>query len=126
MPNAPLKPTADGRRPDWKLPNVVDIQIRRVPFTARQYKYFRSALADYREAIEFLVQFDGPIPMRALGPALFVGNVQVPEAEAVKDNLYRFLAFDIKRLRPGAVIALGWNSGNESARKATNFRFTLK
>jgi hypothetical protein len=107
------------------LPDVVDIAIRRVPFTARRYKHFRSALARHKEAVEFMVRLSGPVPIRALGPALFVGDVSVSEAEAVEDKLYRFLAFDIARLKAGAPITFGWNNASESQRKDTGFRFDL-
>ena len=120
------KPTAGGPRPDWNLPDVLSIAIRRVPFTPRQYKYFRSALSDYKEAIEFLVRLRGPVPIRALGPALFVGDVPVTESEAIQDNQYRFLAFNIQQLKSNAVISWGWINTPKSERKATNFRFTVK
>jgi hypothetical protein len=117
------EPGAGGSAPNWNLPEIVDIKVRVVPFRPREYKYFRSALADYKEAVEFLVRLNGPIPMRALGPALFVGDVQVSEAEAVDEYLYRFLAFDSKRFKRGAAIAWGWNNATKPERQPTNFRF---
>jgi hypothetical protein len=113
-------------RPDWTLPDVLDISMRRVDFTPRQYKYFRSSLAEFKEAIEFRVRLSGPVPVRALGPALFVGDVPVTEAVAEKDDLYRFLAFNLKQFKAGAPIAWGWIGTPKAARKVTHFRFDLR
>jgi hypothetical protein len=113
-------------RPDWTLPDVLNISIRRVDFTPRQYKYFRSSLAEFKEAVEFMVRLSGSVPVRALGPALFVGDVPVTEAEAEKDDLYRFLAFNLKQFKAGAPIAWGWIDTPKAARKITRFRFVLR
>jgi hypothetical protein len=75
--------------------------------------------------VEFMVRTDGPIPVRALGPALFVGDVAVTECERVEDTLYRFLAFDIDQLRQGAPIAWGWMKDPVPQRKSTRFTFSL-
>ena len=117
------RPIAGAPRPNWELPDIVDIKMSRVPFRPRQHKYFRSALAEHTEATEFLVRLTGPVPNRALGPALFVGETQVAECEAVGDNTYRFLAFDHQRLEPGAPIAWGWLDAPPEERKRTSYRF---
>ena len=123
---APGSDTPGPGRHEMNLPDVVDITMRRVPFKPPQYKYFRSALADHKEAIEFMVRLTGPVPIRALGPALFIGGVQVTEAEKVEETLYRFLAFNIKQLEAGAPIAFGWDNAKPAQRKETQFRFTLR
>ena len=69
------------------------------------------------------MRLSGPVPIRALGPALFVGETQVAEFEAVEDNLYRFHAFDHQRLERGAPIAWGWLDAPPDERKRTRFRF---
>lgn len=119
------RPIAGAPAPDWKLPDIIDIQIRRVQFRPHEHKFFRSALAEHKEATEFLVRLSGPVPIRALGPAVFVGEIQVAESEAVEDNLYRFYAFDPQRLEPGAAIAWGWLDAPRSERKQTRFRFEV-
>jgi hypothetical protein len=88
-----------------------------------EHKHFRSTLADRQEAVEFLVRVSGPIPPRALAPALFVGDVEVFESEAMGDNVYRFLALDPARLKRGAAIGWGWLNTSRRERKSTRFRF---
>jgi hypothetical protein len=119
------KPVAHGPRPEWTLPEVVAIEMRRIEFQARQPRNFESALARYKKAIEFIVQTDGPIPARALGPALFIAGVQVSESEPLSDNTYRFLAFEMDRLEAGAPISWGWMGDPEDRRRETGYRFDL-
>jgi hypothetical protein len=118
-------PIGGAPRPDWRLPEILDIKISRVPFKPREHKFFRSALADFKEAVEFTVTLSGPVPIRALGPALFVGDVQVAEAEAVDERTYRFLWFHPEQLKSGAPIGWGWLDALPQERKATQFRFDL-
>jgi len=117
------RPIAGAPAPNWELPDIVDIKIRHVQFKPHEHKYFRSVLADRKEATEFLVRLSGPVPARALGPALFIGDTQVAESEAVEDNVYRFLAFEHQRLEPGAPIAWGWLDAPPEERKRTKSRF---
>jgi hypothetical protein len=108
MPNDASHSIPQGPRPDWNLPDIVDIRIQRVQFEPPKLRNFKSALADYKEAIEFLVRTNGPIPARALSPALFIGDVRVIENQQMGENLYRFLAFEPQRLEPGTPIGWGW------------------
>jgi hypothetical protein len=117
------KPVVSDTRPEWNLPEIKNMRIRRVPFEPRKPHNFESALAKYKEAVEFLVHTSGPIPARALGPALFVGEVQVIESQKVDENQYRFLAFDFERLRPGAPISWGWINDPKEERQETKFRY---
>jgi hypothetical protein len=117
------QPIPSGPRPKWELPEILDIRIRRVPFEPPKLRNFTSALAVYKEAMEFLVHTSGPVPARALGPALYVGHVQVFGGQRVDDHLYRFLALDFDRLEPGAPISWGWINSPEAERQSTRFRF---
>ena len=119
------RPLPGAPRPRWELPAIVDIKIRRTVVRAPEHKHFRSALPDRREAVEFLVRTRGPIPARALGPALFVGDVEVAESEQAGENLYRFFAFDLERLKPRAPIAWGWMDAKRDDRMRTKFRYEL-
>jgi hypothetical protein len=118
------RPLAGAPRPKWELPAIVDIKIRRVTFRAREHKHFRSAFADRREAVEFLVKTSGPIPIpaRALGPAPFVDDVSVVESEPAGESLYCFLAFDIERLKPRGPIEWGWLGAKKDKRIRTKYR----
>jgi hypothetical protein len=111
------QPLPGGQPPDWDLPEIIDIQTRRVPFDPPKLRNFNSSLAGNKEVMEFLVRTNKPIPIRGLGPALFVGDVQVIECQMVENNLYRFLTFDLKRIKPGAPISLGWINSSEEERR---------
>ena len=119
------KPIRGGNRPNWDLPEIQDIQIRRVPFRPPERRNFESSLAKYKEAVEFLVSTDGSVPARALGPVLFVGDVKVIESQEVDKNLYRFLVFDFDHLRSGAPISWSWLSEPKEERRVTRFRYEL-
>ena len=112
--------------PDWRLPEVVDIQIRRIAFKPHKLRHFESALKQFKEAIEFTVKTSGPIPARALGPALFIGETPVVECITVgkEKATFRFLAFHPNTLRAGAPISWGWSNAQEKQRHATKFRYS--
>jgi hypothetical protein len=114
-----------GGAPDWDLPEIRELSIRRVPFRARELKNFTSRFANYVEAIEFLVQTYGPIPARGSGPALFVGDVPVKEGGLVEDNLYQFVALEPDELTPGAPISFGWTDDPPEDRIATRYTFSI-
>ena len=114
---------SEGPRPDWDLPDVVDIQIRQVQFEPPKHSNFKSALSEYRQAVEFLVRTSGPIPARALSPALFIGDVQVIESQQVGENLYRFLSFEPQRLESGSPIGWGWLNSPREERQLTKFPY---
>ena len=106
-----------------ELPKVLDIQIRRIRFRPRRLRNFKSQLAKYTEAVEFMVQTDGPVPVRAIGPALMIGELRIIEGEKVEETLYRFLAFEIDRLEPRAQIYWGWMNDPIDAFQPTGFQF---
>jgi hypothetical protein len=108
------------------LPRIRDLRIRRIPFEPPKLEYFESSLARYREAVEFLVETEGPLPVRAYGPALFVGDVEVNQSERVGDASWRLLEFEPERLKPGAPISWGWMKDPEGARQPTRFRYELE
>ena len=113
----------DAARPRFELPAVRAIDIRRVDYEPPRRRNFESAFAGVREAMEFLVTTAGPIPMRAVGAALYVGETAVVEMQRLDDTHYRFLAFDLDRLADGAPIALGWTGDRREERRPTEFRF---
>src|SRR5262245_40154095 len=119
------RPLPPASRPRWDLPAIVDIKIRRTVVSAPKHKHFRSALPERRDAVEFLVRTSGPIPARALGPALFVGEVEVAESQEAGENLYRFFAYDLDRLKSRAPIAWGWMSATKGDRIRTKFTYKL-
>ncbi|MFD3373682.1 MULTISPECIES: hypothetical protein [unclassified Streptomyces] len=129
-------PQPEPSGPDWDLPDVLDIQILgRQPYERHPPRNFRSALADRTEAVEILVTLSGPVPARALGPALFIGDVQVvecvpaDESGAAAEHRLRFRYSDpdrLARLTPGTPIAWGWADAPSPARLTTGFRYTTE
>lgn len=115
-----------GAAPNWTLPEVLAIRMRRIPFEPPKRRNFRSSFARYSEAVEFIVETDAPIPSRATSPALFVGETAVTEGSALGATRYRFLAFELERLKPGARIAFGWANDAVQAQQQTKFVFDLE
>jgi hypothetical protein len=111
--------------PQWKLPDILDIKITRIPYQAPKPRYFETYLAKYTEAIEFLVKTTGPLPIRALSPVLYVGDVPINEYEVVGENIFRFLAFEPDQLVEGAPISLGWPGQPPEKRIKTRIRYEL-
>jgi hypothetical protein len=108
------------------LPRVRSLRARRIPFEAPQLEHFRSSLAQFREAIEFIVETEGEVPTRAYGPALFVGGVEVSHSERIGETTWRFLAFEPDRLKPDAPISWGWMRDMRRSRARTGFRYRLE
>jgi hypothetical protein len=115
----------DAAKPGFELPLVRAIEIRRIDYEPPRRRNFESALAGVREAIELLVTTAGPMPRRALGATLYVGDVAVTEMQRVDDTHHRFLAFDPDSLEDGAPIALGWTGDRPEERHPTEFRFRV-
>jgi hypothetical protein len=96
-----------GGDPDlWSLPAVDGLDIEWVRYRTPRRRTVGGRTLEVGEAIEIVVRTDGPIPVRALSPALFVGDVQVAENAREDDTTYRFFADE--ELPPDAPIVLGW------------------
>lgn len=110
----------------WRLPRITDIQIRRTDYQPPKRRFIESVFAQYREAIEFLIQFEGEYLLnRALSPILYVGNTPVGESEIVEDSRIRFLAFEPQRLEEGAPISIDWPGSSQEPVK-TEFTYSLE
>jgi hypothetical protein len=121
---------AGGRLPDlprvdFALPEVLDLRIRPTAFDPPRLNNFDSALPRTADAVEFVVTTAGPIPARALGPALFVGETAVTEVTQIAPDTYRFVALTREGLDIGAPISLGWAGDSPEEVKETRFRFEL-
>ena len=105
---------AQGREPIrtpldiWTLPEIIDVQAVLVRFKNPLIRYDGQRRVKHKEAVELMVKTAGPIPERALSPALMVGDVAVDDYEVAGENLYRFYAFEVKQLREGAPMRLEW------------------
>jgi hypothetical protein len=109
----------------WTLPDILELSIRRIPYTAPERRYGKSLFAGYNEAIEFTVYTDQPFPDRAVTPILYVGDEPVTEGFSTDDKtVYRYLAFEFDRLEKGAPISIGW-PGHNTPRQKTRFQYSL-
>ncbi len=108
------------------LPRILKMRIRLIAFEPPQLEHFKSSLSRFKQAIEFLVETDGPIPVRDYGPALFVGDVEVHESERLGEKAWRFLEFHPKMLKRGAPISWGWMKDPKKRRLHTPFKYELE
>ncbi|CAN7807985.1 hypothetical protein [Paraburkholderia hospita] len=118
------KPLPGAPRPDFTMPRMLDIQMRETKFEAPHHRNFTSALTS-GDGVEFIVKTDGPIPGRALGPALYIGETVVTEVTEIGPNTYRFVATSSKGLTPDAPISLRWTGQPPSDSTDAAFRFRL-
>ena len=106
-----------------RLPDVLSLEIRRRHFDPPRRVTRKGVDHFVSDAVEFEVTISEAFPIRALGPALWVGNEALTSAEA--DGLtYHFFAFEPEKLKPHAQISLGWSSANERL-KETPYRFIM-
>jgi hypothetical protein len=114
------------RRPfGLDLPRILKLTIRRVPFEAPKLLHFESSLAKYSEAIEFVAEVEKSLPVRAYGPALFVGDREIHQSEVTDKNRIRFLEFEPDSLKPGEPISWGWMKDPVESRQRTEFIYEL-
>ena len=107
-----------------RLPKLVAVDTRRVPFEAPKLRHFTSSLSKYDKAIAFDVETDGPLPMfEAVTPVLYVGDTILTEGKQLEEAVYRFLAFEERRLEPGAPITLAYPGTPAETRPETRFRY---
>lgn len=106
-----------------KVPDVLSLQIRHRQFDPPRRVTKKGVDRYVSQAVEFEVEVSERFPIRALGPALWIGDQALTAADS--DGLiYRFYAFEPDRLAKDAPIALGWSSPSEE-RKPTRFRFAM-
>lgn len=109
-------------RPDLRMPTVRGVEVRRTRLEPPAHRNFDSALPALESTVEIVVETDRPIPVRALGPVLYVGDVPVTEVTAVDEHHYRFVALRPDDLRAGEPVTLGW-AGQPGERVDTHVRF---
>jgi hypothetical protein len=106
-----------------KVPDVVSIAIRRHHFDTPRRVTREGVDRMVSDAIEFEVRLSEPFPIRALGPALWIGDEALTTAEVDGLNCH-FFAFEPDKLKANAPISLGWSTPGGS-RKTTQYRFTM-
>src|SRR4051812_43045800 len=111
------------RAVDLSMPKMLDVEIRETRFEPRRLRNFASSLPGGSDAVEFIVKTDRPIPIRALGPALYIGETPVTEVTQIRPNTYRFVAPTRKDLKQDAAIRLSWTGQPPTERESTAFRY---
>jgi hypothetical protein len=111
-----------GKRPDLVLPEVTDVRTRRTSLRPRR-RNFDSALPAVEDTVEIVVRTAAPIPARALGPVLHVGDATLTEVTQQDATTYRFVALEPAELRSGADIRLGWSGLPAEDAGDSGFRF---
>ena len=110
-------------RIEFVMPRMVDVQVQPTKLEPRAPRNFTSAVPGGGEGFAFTVRTDGPIPIRALGPTLYVGGVAVTEVTQIGPNTYRFVAPAQPELKRGATIHLGWTGQPAASGEGAEFRF---
>lgn len=114
----------DAPRADFSMPKVLHVQIRATRVEAPRLRNFTSSLPAGDDAVELIVETEQPIPIRALGPALYVGDTAVTEVTEVAPRTYRFVAPTSRGLERDAPIGLGW-TGQRPTETESAFRYRL-
>lgn len=102
------------RGPDFRLPDLVSVKASRTSYRPER-RTVPSALPTLPSTVELQVETSGPIPVRARGPVLHVGETTLTEVTADDATHYRFVALRPGDLQPGAPVSLAW-SGDRPAR----------
>jgi hypothetical protein len=105
----------------FKLPQIENIEIKLIPYEAPKLRYFKSSFSKFSRAIEIIITTDAPIPVRALSPVLYIGETSLTESEIIKENSYRFLAFEINELKDNTPIYFGWQGDRKEQLSKTKF-----
>lgn len=123
--DAELRPERPDRK--WRLPEILRLTIERIPYEPKKYRFAKSAYAEFAEAIAFVLETTGDLPVdRATSASLYVGDQEITHLEKLDKNLYRFLVFGerARLLEEGAPIFLGWPGAPEERRKTEYYYAT--
>ena len=78
---------------------------------------------EYVGAAAFDVVTDQPFHERALGPAVWVGDVPVTTWDRLEPTHYRFYAFERDVLEAGAPVSIGWLDSAPEQRLRTEITY---
>lgn len=112
------------RRDLWRLPEVLNIRTLRRHLPERRRITSRGEDRWIEEAIEIEIEVSEPFEIRALGPALWVGDEPLTVAEETRPRTYRFLVTRPELIQEGAPIELAWNTPR-ARRVPTNYHYSL-
>ena len=72
----PRRPQEGGR---WLLPRVLEVEFRPVKYEAPRPYYVGRERRQTSDALEIMVRTSAPLPVRALSPVIYVGEVPVAD-----------------------------------------------
>ena len=119
----PRRPRESRKAGHWALPRVLDVEFRPVKYAEPRPYYVGRERRQTSEALEIMVRTAAPLPIRALSPVIYLGDVPVEDYEVAGPNLYRYLMFDAPALLAGAPVSLGWPGQPAASRIALAARY---
>jgi hypothetical protein len=124
MPFDQTTPLESAPRPDWDLPEIIGMKIRSAEFRPHKTRNFKSPLVPVKNAVEIVITLKSPMPIRAMAPVLYVGDIALTESEPVdKTELnIRFWALEPEKLPEHAPISMAW-TGSGQEKRETKFSF---
>jgi hypothetical protein len=106
-----------------QLPEVRQISFRLTRYPEPRRICVGTELVDLTTAGEIVVDFADDPPVRALAPAVWVGDVRLTEFYRVQVGRFVFIAPEPDRLEKGAPVRIGWAGSGDGTPVPTEFRF---
>jgi hypothetical protein len=119
----PRGPRRSRETTRWSLPRILEVAFRPVKHEVPRIYYVGRERRQTSETVEIMVRTAAPLPIRALSPVIYVGDVPVEDYEVAGRNLYKYLAFNPSALLPGAPVSLGWPGQPVESRIAAAARY---
>lgn len=91
-----------------RLPAIRWVRFRKARYPAPREIVIDADVVALDEAGEVEVQFEDDPPIRALAPAVWVGDVLLTEGSRVGEGRFVFIAPDPAALPRGGRVAVGW------------------
>lgn len=91
------------------LPNVTNVAFALVDYLPPREVPVNGTLVTYSDAVEILVETDGPIPPLGRSAVLLLGNSIVTDVRALDVNLFAFVAYEYRTFTTGAPLSLVWD-----------------
>ena len=108
-----------------RLPEIESVRMTHVRYREPVQYAEGASRKETDEAIEFEVTTSAEFPIRALAPALFVGDVAVTESRRIGEGKYLFVSYGSREFDPGAPVSFGWFGSGMPELKPSKFTFRL-
>jgi hypothetical protein len=95
--------------PDFAMPAVKSVEIRRESYQPRKRRYVPSPHGEGEDVVVVEIEFVTELPARAQAPVLHIGSVALVNSEKTGPLQWRFIFFgDLGRLAQDAPMVLAW------------------